>query len=58
MQRSCQRVSTQRDVGPFNRREYLLLVVDRAALVCGHVRRVVRRYKQRVDVVFEIARPK
>ena len=39
------------EVGPSNRREYLLLVIDGAALVCGHARWVVRRYKQRIDAL-------
>src|SRR5881628_948036 len=33
-----------------HRREDLLLVVDKAALVRGHARGVVRRYEERVDV--------
>src|SRR5215475_13048516 len=30
--------------------QHLLLVIDRAALVCDHVRRVMRRDHERVDV--------
>jgi hypothetical protein len=41
----------RRDIGPFNLREYLLLVVHLAASVCVHGGFVVRGYKQRVDIL-------